>query len=56
MEIVFYSRALKDFEHWKKTSNQKILKRLKILFDEIEKDPFKGLGKPEPLKGQLSGY
>ncbi len=56
MEIVFSSGALKDFEYWKKISNQKILKRIKALLDAIEETPFKGIGKPEPLKAELSGY
>ncbi|HEY5326854.1 MAG TPA: Txe/YoeB family addiction module toxin [Mucilaginibacter sp.] len=33
-----------------------IIQRIKILIRDIDRDPFKGLGKPEPLKGNWSGY
>ncbi len=48
--------ALKDLEFWKKSKNQKILSRIKKLLQSIERSPFEGIGKPEPLKHELSGF
>lgn len=44
-----------DYLYWQKT-NQKILKRINTLIKEISRDPFRGKGKPEPLKHALAGY
>ena len=55
-KIEFTETALEDYEYWKKTNNQKIIDKIKILLKNIQETPFTGLGKPEPLKHQLSGY
>lgn len=55
MEIVFTTDASEDLKYWKKTENSKILKRIRKLIESIGIDPFRGIGKPEPLKGNLSG-
>ncbi len=47
-------QALEDYRYWEK-KNQKILKRIHALFDDMKQTPFGGLGKPEPLKLNLSG-
>ena len=47
-------QALEDYRYWEK-KNPKILKRIHALFDDIKQNPFRGLGKPEPVKLNLSG-
>ena len=37
-------------------AGQKTLKRINLLIDATRRDPFEGIGKPEPLLGNLSGY
>ena len=41
---------------WWKTGNMKIYKRIEQLIENIQQNPYKGIGKPEPLKYELSGY
>ena len=53
--IAFSAEAFKEYNDWFFTDLQ-IIDRIKILIRDIERDPFKGLGKPEPLKGNYSGY
>ncbi|GAB6011960.1 Txe/YoeB family addiction module toxin [Viscerimonas tarda] len=55
MEIVYSEQAQEDIAYWKKTGNKAIMKRISALIDDIQKHPFTGLGKPEPLKYDLSG-
>jgi toxin YoeB len=55
MEIVYTDKAIDDIIYWKKKRNDKIQIRISELVDAIELDPFIGIGKPEPLKYQLSG-
>ena len=55
MEIVILPDALADLAYWKKTNNQAVLKRIRLLLEAIENDPFNGIGKPEKLKHNLSG-
>jgi toxin YoeB len=47
--------AWQDFEFWLAT-DRKIARRITRLIAEIQRNPFSGIGKPEPLKGELSGY
>lgn len=48
-------QAWEDFEYW--TSNdKKTLKKILQLLKDIDRNGYVGLGKPEPLKGNLSGY
>lgn len=56
MVIHFTDEALKDIKYWKKVNNIKIQKRISLLLHEIAKHPFEGIGNPEQLKHQLSGY
>jgi len=44
-----------DYLYWQK-ENKKILKKINDLIKDIERNPFKGIGKPEPLKNNLSGW
>lgn len=53
--VAFYAKALDDFYEWEST-DKKIFKRIKELIKDITRNPFEGIGKPEPLKHELSGY
>lgn len=44
-----------DYVYWQ-TQDKKTLKRINKLIEDVMRDPFDGLGKPEPLKENLSGY
>lgn len=55
MKLVFSENAWADYLYWQRT-DKKILKRINSLIKEIARDPFEGIGKPEPLKHALSGY
>ena len=47
--------AWEDYLFWQAT-DPKFLEKINELIDECLKDPFKGTGKPEPLKGDLTGF
>ena len=47
--------AWEDYEYWQRTSKEKV-KQIGKLIKAIKRDPFKGIGKPEPLKYDLAGY
>jgi len=47
--------AWDDYLHWQ-TQDKKTLKRINNLLKDIDRQPFSGIGKPEPLTGNLSGY
>jgi toxin YoeB len=53
--VHFDSDAWEDFLFWL-ASDRKTARRIVRLLAEIQRDPFSGIGKPEPLKGELSGY
>lgn len=53
--VAFYIKALDDFYEWEST-DKKVFKRIKELIKDITRNPFEGIGKPEPLKHELSGY
>ncbi len=55
MKIVFADRAWEDFSYWIE-HDRKIAARIVRLIRAIEREPFKGVGKPEPLKYDLSGF
>lgn len=55
MEIIFSRDAEEELQFWIKTGNKDILKRITKLIEAIQKDPFKGIGKPEALKHNLKG-
>lgn len=55
MEVVLLRQAREDREYWKSTNNEKIMKRISKLLEDILKHPFSGIGKPEPLRGNLKG-
>ncbi len=53
--ISFRDRAWEDYLHWQQTDKQ-ILKRINSLIKDIQRNPFDGIGKPEPLKHQFAGF
>ncbi|MGI1678672.1 MAG: Txe/YoeB family addiction module toxin [Cellvibrionaceae bacterium] len=55
MKLVFAENAWEDYLYWQKT-DKKLLKRINALIKNIQREPFNGIGKPEPLKHALSGY
>ncbi len=55
MEIAYTEKALEDISYWKKINNQAIQKRITKLIESIQISPFAGIGKPDPLKYNLTG-
>jgi toxin YoeB len=55
MNILWVPHAWEDYVHWQ-MADPKILGAINELIKDIRRDPFKGLGKPEPLKHHLQGY
>ena len=55
MRLEFRQQAFEDLQYWVQM-NPKMAKRLLRLIEETQRDPFGGAGKPEPLKGELSGW
>lgn len=53
--IVFEASAFEDFNEWAKL-DKRIYRKIAELIKDIDRSPFLGLGKPEPLKQELSGY
>jgi toxin YoeB len=55
MNVEFTLKGWEDFEYWLETDNDTTV-RIKELLKDIRKNPFKGIGKPEPLKHDLKGF
>ena len=55
MKLTFSSKAWDNYLYWQKT-DKAMLKRINKLIKEIQRSPFDGIGKPEPLKHGLSSY
>ena len=55
MRKIWYDRAWEDYLYWQ-AQDKKTLRRINLLLRDIERGNFDGLGKPEPLKGELSGF
>ena len=55
MTISFHPQAWDDHLHWQQT-DKAILKKVNSLIRDIGRDPFDGIGKPEQLKQNLSGF
>ena len=53
--LLFHSDAWNDYIYWQ-TQDRKTLERINTLIRECQREPFRGLGKPEPLKERLAGY
>ncbi len=55
MTISFHAHAWADYLYWQKT-DPKRLTRINELIRAVQRDPFKGIGKPEPLRGNWAGF
>lgn len=55
MKLIFADEAWEDYLCWQK-QDRPMVERINKLIREIQRDPFAGIGKPEPLKHALSGF
>ncbi len=53
--LIWHDSAWKEYIYWQ-SQDKKTLKRINLLLKEIARDPYEGTGKPEALKGNLSGF
>lgn len=54
MRLVFTATGWEDYVHWQ-TADRAMVKRINRLIDDVLRDPFSGIGKPEPLKHAFAG-
>lgn len=54
-KLAWTDEAWADYLYWQ-SQDKKSLKRINRLIDEIKREPFKGVGKPEPLRENLAGF
>ncbi len=54
-KTIFEDDAFEQYCDWAR-ENYKTFERIRDIIKDIKRSPFKGLGKPEPLKYQLKGY
>jgi toxin YoeB len=55
MNVRFTKSAFADYRYWQQHDHRKVTRIQKLCID-IQKNPFEGIGKPEPLKFDLQGY
>ena len=55
MKVIFSDEAWEDYLYWQE-QDRRILRRINSLINEAKRDPFRGTGKPEPLKHALAGF
>ena len=55
MRLIWADEAWEDYVYWQQ-NDKKILKKINTLIKDIKREPFNGLGEPEPLKYNWSGY
>lgn len=55
MRYVFVEESWEDYLYWQQT-DKKMLRRINSLLKDISRNPFSGLGKPEPLKHKYRGF
>ncbi|MEO7861217.1 MAG: Txe/YoeB family addiction module toxin [Nitrospirales bacterium] len=55
MKLIFADDAWDDYVYWQK-QDKRMVERINTLIRETQREPFAGVGKPEPLKHALSGY
>ena len=53
-KLIFTENAWDDYLYWQ-TQDRKTLRRVNLLLRDIQRDSFSGIGKPEPLKNDLTG-
>ena len=54
-KLAWTDEAWADYVYWQ-SQDRKTLKRINKLIEEVKRDPFVGLGKPEPLRENLAGF
>ena len=54
-KVAFEPKAFEELGQWG-TEDQKVFKKILSLIKDIQREPFSGIGKPEPLKYELQGY
>lgn len=55
MSLVFADAAWEDYLYWQQ-QDRRMVERINKLIRETQREPFSGIGKPEPLKHALAGY
>lgn len=55
MRLLWEEKAWEEYCEWQ-MQDRKILKRINLLIKDIQRNTFVGIGKPEPLKGNLNGF
>lgn len=55
MKYVFHNSAWEDYLHWL-GQDKRILERINLLIKDVERSPYEGIGKPEALRHNLSGW
>ncbi len=55
MEVIYTPKALEDLIYWRRSGNKIVQTKITKLIDAIQQNPYEGIGKPEPLKHNLSG-
>ena len=55
LNLLFLPEGWEDYLYWQ-TQDKKTLRRINALIKDIQRNPFEGLGKPEPLKGNYQGW
>lgn len=55
MKLVFAETAWEDYLYWQH-QDRRMVERINKLIKEVQRDPFAGIGKPEPLKHALAGF
>ena len=55
MKLIFADATWEDYLHWQQ-QDRRMVERIKKLIKEVQREPFAGIGKPEPLKHALAGY
>jgi toxin YoeB len=54
-QVIFEASAFEDFSNWA-VQDKKVYAKIVSLINDIERSPFRGLGKPEPLRYELAGF
>jgi toxin YoeB len=55
VKLIFADEAWEDYHYWQK-QDRRMVERINKLISEVKREPFSGVGKPEPLKHALAGF
>ena len=55
MKLIFAEAAWEDYLYWQQ-KDKRVVERINKLIKEVQREPFSGIGKPEPLKHALAGF